>query len=167
MASSYFPNSNYRLDMGCSVGGQDVAGNWSDVDWYIRSVKLDGTGYQSPDQGRGSAYVNGQVWADDSFGFNFTQSTPQTIVHASGTRRVTHNDDGTRTITFGGTVTLGPVGTATIPSQNFVLPRIARGPRVRAAGTWRNTVAYVRVAGTWRIAIPYVRSGGTWRVGGG
>src|SRR5690606_18396536 len=44
---------------------------------------------------------------------------------------------------------------------------VVNGPRVRHAGTWKPTVAYVRTGGVWKMATPYVRVAGTWKIGAG
>ncbi len=86
---------------------------------------------------------------------------------------IPHNLDGTRTdLVIRGFVD-APTNASYVPentlaySNPVTLPRIPRGPRVKDAGVWKNTVLYVKDAGVWKIAIPYVKDNGTWKIGGG
>lgn len=44
---------------------------------------------------------------------------------------------------------------------------VVAGPRIRNAGVWKNSVAYVKVDGVWKVAIPYVKVAGVWKIAGG
>jgi len=159
-------NDAYELEMTVTVTSQNIANNTSTVSWVCKTTKSSGTGYSGSGNMSGSANVDGSVWSVSGQNWDFTGGTPKTVTWTSGSKTITHGADGTKTINWGATVTLGSsVGKATI-SQSLTLPRIPRGPRVRVSGTWRNTVAYVRQGGTWKIAIPYARQGGTWKVAG-
>lgn len=86
---------------------------------------------------------------------------------------IPHNTDGTRPdlVIRGycdgvGTVKFIPANTQA-STNNLTLPRIPRGPRVKDASVWKNTVLYVKDNGVWKIAIPYVKDNGTWKIGGG
>lgn len=83
--------------------------------------------------------------------------------------QIPHGDDGKR-----GAITLrmeleygnGNVDEAHTFSFND-FPDIPRGPRLKAAGVWKNSLAYVKAAGIWKIALPYVKVSGLWKIGGG
>lgn len=168
MAFGYYSaNGAYYIEMDVWLNSQDIANNTSNVGYYVRSTKVSGTGYFSAANGSNSWWgdVDGSIGSSSGFAYDFRGSTPNTLTWASGTKTISHADDGTKTVYFSsgsGLVNLGSAGA----SGSLALPRIPRGPRVKVAGTWRNSVAYVKVGGVWRIAIPYVKSGGTWRIGG-
>lgn len=91
---------------------------------------------------------------------------------SSGTIVITHKNDGTAQIT-GSAYWTASGGDGWFNSGfsgsggPWSLPRLPRGPRVKVAGVWKNTILYVKVAGVWKIAIPYVKVAGVWKIGGG
>ena len=84
-------------------------------------------------------------------------------------KEVTHNADGTKTITvsFSGTVNAGGNGPNNIAaSATFDLPAIPRAQlRPKVSGSWRTPKSvHVKVSGTWREAKQaFVKAGGVWR----
>lgn len=84
-------------------------------------------------------------------------------------KEVTHNADGTKTITvsFSGTVNAGGNGPNNIAaSATFDLPAIPRAQlRPKVSGSWRTPKSvHVKVSGTWREAKQaFVKVGGVWR----
>lgn len=151
-----------------SLSSQSIPGNYSD---YLVEVRYYGNGY-------GSWSGSTQSWSANiggsSLGGTFTIPQSEAFdtykVLTKTTVRKTHNADGTlAAFTSSATINTdhGSIGDGSV-SFNVPAPaRIPRGPRVRVAGTWENTVAYVRVAGVWKVAIPYVNVAGTWKVAGG
>lgn len=103
-------------------------------------------------------------------GSNYTFAAWEAKLFGTASFWNTHNADGTLTkqVTghFADIPTYGWWGSGST-GGNITYTRIPRGPRVKSAGTWRQTVAYVKSGGTWKIAIPYTKSGGVWRIGGG
>lgn len=161
-------NSSYELEVTLTLVDQDIADNSSRVRLIVEDTKLSGSGYQGWGNMSGNAKVDGSTeWSVSGEDWSFTGSTPKTVRYVNKVIRIDHDSDGTKSVSFSATTTLGSsVGTASA-SGTLNLPRIARGPRVRSGGTYKPTVAYVRVSGSWKIAIPYVRHSGTWKVAGG
>jgi len=86
---------------------------------------------------------------------------------------IPHNTDGTRPDLVirgfcdgAGTANFIPVNTQAF-TDPLTLSRIPRGPRVKDANVWKNTVLYVKDNNVWKIAIPYVKDNNTWKIGGG
>lgn len=167
---AYSADDRYVLEATVTLESQDVATNTSVVRRRLQATKNAGDGKWNNDETSSWSFtVNGATVSDDTVAYDFTASTPQTIVFRNDTITIAHDDDGTKTVAFSATselVNVLPIGTASV-SGSLTLPRIPRGPRVRSGGSWRHTVAYVRVGGVWKIAIPYVRTGGSWKVAGG
>lgn len=167
----YSPSTEFTLE--CNRISQNIAGNSTRLRLYFKSINRGNTsswsgwyGYQKisiPSHWGGatqsgnpflpSGYAHDQVrWYKGAYDVD-----------------ISHGADGTR-----GAVTLrmqleygnGAVNeTHNVSFNDF--PDIPRGPRVKDAGIWKNTLAYIRSGGIWKIALPYVKSGGIWRIGGG
>lgn len=163
-------DTRYVLEVEVALVSQGIADNESVVSRKLQMTKTDGDGKWNNDETSSWSFtVNGVTVSDPGFAYDFTGSTPKTIVFRNDTLTVPHNADGTKTVVISANATLAnpiPIGTASV-SGSLPLPRIPRGPRVRDGGSWKHSIAYVRDGGTWKIAIPYVRDGGTWKVAGG
>ncbi|TDL43604.1 fibronectin type III domain-containing protein [Microbacterium oleivorans] len=120
-------NSAYRTYLEVDLDSQSVSGNTSTVSWRVYTIKSSGTGYSGSGTGDGDASVNGSVWNNGSFSYDFTGGSPKTVTLASGTRTIGHASDGTKTISYSFNVKLGVVGTASA-SGSYTLPRIAKEP---------------------------------------
>ena len=85
---------------------------------------------------------------------------------------ITHNEDGTKTITLGMSLQcsgsdsyLPATGTATL-SPACTLTKINRGlMRVKTADGWKTGKPYVNVSGTWKLGQAFVNNNGTWERG--
>lgn len=168
--AAYSADDRYELEATVTLESQNVATNTSVVRRRLQATKTDGTGKWNNDETSSWSFtVNGATVSDSTVAYDFTASTPQTIVFRNDTITIAHDDDGTKTVAFSATselVNALPIGTASV-TGSLVLPRIPRGPRVRSGGAWKHTIAYVKVGGTWKVAIPHVRVSGTWKVAGG
>jgi len=106
---------------------QDIAGNYTDVSWVFQMVEfVNANPFRNYHDCPASATVEGQVFGANNLDYNFDQ-TNETIGIASGTRRIYHNADGTKT---GVSVSASydgksPLGTASF-STTFDLPTIPR-----------------------------------------
>lgn len=162
---------NYLHRLYAKLNSQDVAANTSLVQYYYtvhRNVSAGSGAFNTSPGATFTATVNGSA-DSELHTYDFRSYADLTVV--SGTRTITHGSDGTKTgvgFTGGGPSPSTSSGfpTATISGGTFDLPRIARGPRVKVAGAWKNSIAYVKVTGVWHIAIPYVKKAGAWVVGG-
>lgn len=161
-----------RLRIIATEGTKDPANNRSIVNfefWIEERVSSPTTWYGSPIPA--AVVIGGSTPWSGSFDLDWRPSGLQKTQIAAGSMWVTHLDDGSMPSVgvlgqIGDTHTAGAGGPSevlvTIPLTTFY-----RGPRVRYAGTWRNTVAYVKTGGVWKIATPYVKQSGVWKVAGG
>lgn len=86
----------------------------------------------------GNLTVNGEVFNIAGWTYDFSVNNTKVLV-GSTTRTITHNTDGSKSISVSGTATDGnggtPLGTATIGTQTFVLTDFSRVPEAPAAPT--------------------------------
>jgi hypothetical protein len=167
VSSAPFPNRPFSLQVDTAYVQQSIPDNASYFYAWARIHKdaYSPTFSNDPVSGWEVVGPNGQLGAASNLTFDFRNGTDFYIW--SGYFWVVHNPDGTFP---GGSVNAyanyAILGYTAVGQALPEPPRIPRGPRVNAGGTWRNTIAYVNAGGTWRIAIPYVNSGGNWRIGG-
>lgn len=117
----------------------------------------------------GNIYIDGS-WAGGGGGPSTLGTSWQQICYVDKT--ITHNEDGTKSITIGVSLScdgygdyLPASGTATL-SPACVLTKINRGlMRVKVSGAWKTGRAYVKVSGAWKSGQTFVKSGGSWRRG--
>jgi len=147
-------------------GTQDFENNTSVIDVRMRAYETDQQPSWHYDNLPWSINVNGVADTSGVWNFDFRPYGNQSYELAGYSKVVTHNDDGTMSVTLDGSIEGGVLGNSN-PSVYLVLDRIPRGPRVKWGSTWRNSVAYVKVGSTWKIAIPYVKWGSSWKIGGG
>jgi hypothetical protein len=124
------PGTSAEIRLECQIDyTQDIAGNYSDVSWIFRMVEfVNASPFNNNAGSSASLTVEVGVFGASNLTYNFDQ-TNETIVIASGTRRVYHNADGTKTGVAlsgsyngqGGT----PLGSASF-STSFDLPTIPR-----------------------------------------
>ncbi len=163
----------YYLREDIWLDSQNIAGNYSSLHVDASAIAagghydLDGRGWRALIYGAagasgsgGPSGVNAPNFSGGSFGLGTGYVT---IYHAaSGTAQITAGASWDPTGS-GGWFDAGFSGSG----GPWNLPRIPRGPRVRVAGVWKNTLMYVRVSGVWKIVIPYIKVGGVWKIGGG
>ena len=99
--------------------------------------------------------------------YDFRPSGNQSYTLLNSVRTVTHNADGTMSISGTAAIQGDILGNITGLTVNLVLPRIPRGPKLKYEGEYKNTVAYIKTAGEYKIAIPYLKSDGQYKIGGG
>ena len=84
----------------------------------------------------------------------------------------THNEDGTKQITIGLSLTcsgsgdyLPAAGIATL-SPKCTLAKINRGlMRIKVNGAWKTGKPYIKVNGEWKLGQAFVKKSGTWERG--
>jgi hypothetical protein len=152
---------------------EDIAANRSRVtyDAFIRRDNTGGTGTFNLEGCTAALDLNNStIIHNTNHGYDFRSSSGQgavgaTVAIGSGTIDVTHDDDGSKSLPFSlSYVDDGALIGNTSLAGSLALASIPRGPRVRHAGSWKNTVLYVRHAGSWKIAVLYTRTNGTWKV---
>lgn len=155
-----------------TIVSQSVATNQTRIKAYFYTALASGETSATYDNQNGGVCtswtingVNGtKVWINNPY--NYKISTPMLVASYDGS--ITHNADGTKTITIAGayTVTSSYISGGNI-SFNITLPAIDRGlARVKDGTTWRQGIVYVKDGTTWRQGILYVKDGTTWRMGG-
>jgi hypothetical protein len=157
---------NIRARIVVNVGAQNVSANTTSV--RVRLICEETAEQPSYDLDGGNAFSLSGFGntITGTWGFDFRPTGNQSYTIIDTTRNITHNSDGTQTLTITTDVNGGVLGSSS-PNETVVLPRIPRGPRVKDGGVWKNTVLYVKDAGVWKVAIPYVKDAGTWKIGGG
>lgn len=96
-------NSNYRLDLIVNQSSQNVSANTSTVSYTLNLVKTSGSGYWTNDNSLSyNVVIDGTTVASGTTSYDFRNAIPKTITLASGTRTITHNADGTKSISCSG-----------------------------------------------------------------
>lgn len=171
-SSGSAPTTSFYLY--CDRYSQSVEGNYTTLQIYLQAINNGSTSSFSNYPGTQYASIDGIGTVG---GYGASPFLPSG--YATGAQRwfyggwlvnVVHAADGTMGgVTLRMDLSYGPSGATggSFTAGFYDFPRIPRGPRVKVAGVWRNTVAYMRVAGIWKIVVPYVKSAGAWKVGGG
>jgi hypothetical protein len=161
--------TGYGIELDWRIVSQSIANNTSTIEaklfWcsYGSSYFVDSS-VKKP----GNITINGSVggFTEPNAGLNGNQ---RKLLHTF-TRVVTHNTDGTKSITISGRfdcqVTLsGNYKESVSVSGTAVLDKINRGRmNVKVGTVWKNGQVWVNVNGTWKKAIGvFVNSGGTWK----
>jgi hypothetical protein len=92
--------SGYKLRLNMSQGTQSAAGNWTDVSWSLQIIKTSGSGKWADGPHYWSVTINGTVYSGSIGSYDFRNYTTLTL--ASGTTRVGHNANGTKTVSGSG-----------------------------------------------------------------
>lgn len=139
--------------------------NRSSLAWVFKMVKGSaGFPYRAGNDCVAAASINGLVYSASNLNYDLPAG-PQTLVIASGTRNVTHNADGTKTITVSGSYDgKSPLGVASIPGTSLVLPKIDRNiVRVGEDDSWVLAELYAGVDGDWVPALPHAGVDDVWK----
>lgn len=122
-------DSRYSVSLTVTERTYSVENNTSDVDYVLTATKASGSGYwDNSAENPISVVINGSTVVNTNVSYNFTASTPVTIILASGTvTGIAHNSDGTKTIAVSGSFTDrgNSLGSATA-SGNLTLTTIPR-----------------------------------------
>jgi hypothetical protein len=143
------------------VVSQNVATNQSviGIQLFAEETAQQDTWHTSPGEPWSARTYSG-LWT-----FDFRTSGLQKYTLLNTTFVATHNADGTLSVLCNWSISGDLLGTAA-SSQTLAVPRIPRGPRVKDAGAYKNSIAYVKDAGVYKIAIPYVKDAGVYKIGG-
>lgn len=158
-AFSARPNVRGRAEL--FLVSQDIPGNFSTVGiqlWAEETVQ----------QASFSTTVD-KPWVDYSFnglwGFDFRPTGLQAYLLLNTSFTFAHNSDGTGSVGASWAIQgdiLGSAGSGEVLN----LPRIPRGPRIKNAGVYQNSIAYIKNAAAYQVAIPYVKNAGVYQIGG-
>lgn len=130
-------DSRYSLKLEVNETSYNTENNTSEVSYVLTATKSSGGGYWSNSSiNPVNVVLNGEMVVDKKVSYNFSTSTPCTITLASGTKPISHNGDGSKTIsvsayfsdnanslgsaTVNGNVTLTTIPRASEPSCNNV-----------------------------------------------
>ena len=120
-------SATITLRLAVSVASQSVALNRTTLSWSLKMIKgAAGNPSRAFNDCDAAVSVNGSVYSAGSLNYAFS-SGADTITVASGTRNVTHNSDGTKSITVSASYDgKSPIGTAATGNRTMTLPKIAR-----------------------------------------
>ncbi len=121
-------DSRYSLKLEVNETSYSTENNTSEVSYVLTATKASGGGYWSNSAiNPVNVVLNGEMVVDKKVSYNFSTSTPCTITLASGTKTISHDGDGSKTITvsayFGDSA--NSLGNATV-SGNLTLTTIPR-----------------------------------------
>lgn len=114
---------------------QNIANNTSTLNWYLRmEERVNASPYNLAGTSSANATVNALVYNAGGLNYDF-RGTNATVGIASGTTVVSHNADGTKTITVAAAYNGGsPLGTASF-STTWTLPTIPRATQPTVSPT--------------------------------
>lgn len=116
----------YRLDLVVNQSSQSVANNTSTVSWSLTIYKTSGNGYSSNYTSTWSVNIGGQTQSGSITSYSFVGVTSKAL--GSGSFTISHNSDGTKSISASGTFNDGnnaAIGSGTA-SGTLALTTIAR-----------------------------------------
>ena len=121
-------DSRYSLKLEVNETSYSTENNTSEVSYVLTATKASGGGYWSNSAiNPVNVVLNGEMVVDKKVSYNFSTSTPCTITLASGTKTISHDGDGSKTISvsayFGDSA--NSLGNATV-SGNLTLTTIPR-----------------------------------------
>lgn len=146
---------------------QNIASNYSVLSWSLAIIEGSAPSYSNTPIAY-NVKING-VTTSGTYTFDFRPSGDQTKTIDSGSSRVYHDADGTKTTTVSGYTastgtTSGGPGTA---SGTLALTRIPRGPYIEVDGVWSRSLAYAEIGGAWSQCLVYAEIDGAWAMVGG
>ena len=130
------------------VNSQSISGNYTDIGWNFVGSGSGSTWYYTL-----NGYLNingGRVWTQGSSKIQLSSGT----VVASGTTRIYHNNDGTKSFSADGGATIYNYGTRQTGSGSWDLPTIPRQANVTGASDFtdeQNPTITFNNAGGFRI----------------
>lgn len=121
-------DSRYSLKLEVNETNYSTENNTSEVSYVLTATKASGGGYWSNSAiNPVNVVLNGEMVVDKKVSYNFSTSTPCTIILANGTKNISHDGDGSKTISvsayFGDSA--NSLGNATV-SGNLTLTTIPR-----------------------------------------
>lgn len=177
-------DDRYYIELSVSEvsGSVNVSDNTSQISYTLTATKKSGTGYHTTNTNNPyKVTIDGVEVRDSSRAYDFTGSTPKTITLASGTRTITHNDDGKKTIsckgyfkdannslgsaTASGSLTLSNIPRATemiISEGHLTLGTAVNIGLDRASNDFKDTLSYSFGNASGVIATNITASSYTW-----
>lgn len=155
-------NSQYRLELIVNPGTYSIPNNTTPVPWVLQARKLSGSGYWASGSFPWSVNIGGSKSSGSISSYDFRNYTVLTL--ASGTATITHDADGSKTISVSGSFTgASTLGSATASGQ-MDLPTIPRASSFTLGGSTQTgsaiTVSISRASTSFTHRV-------RWRVGSG
>lgn len=157
------PGSPYDLVLVVNQGSQSVSGNYSNVSWELYIQKISGYGYWANGSYSWSVNIGGVSRSGSGSGYNFENYSKLSL--GSGSVRINHNSNGTKSISASGrwnglgslnaTNVSGTLGLKTIPRESKIT-----GLSVNSRTM--NSITYSWSADKAVSQISYRHSGGSW-----
>ena len=163
-------NSAYTLTLTVTerANSIDIGNNTSIVDWVLSCTKASGTGYWSNNANAVTCSINGSKVLDDDITFDFRGSTPKTITLGSGSLTITHDSDGSKSISVSGSFSTTVIGSATV-SGTVDLSEIPRASSIsKVSGDYLGsaiTVNISRYSSAYTHTIQYSFEDSEWTTG--
>lgn len=171
MANFYGTRRNgYRLKLVLNQGSQSIADNASLVPYELH-IENDNTATFSSGS-KGNLNVNGASrWSIGNTTIALLKFNSSTLLK-SGNLSVTHNSDGTKTVSGNATFQTNNQSQAwSVPpltvSGSLTLDPIYRTVWVKDGSTWKRAIPWVKDGSTWKRSVAWVKDGSTWRRSGG
>jgi hypothetical protein len=166
--STFSRRSGFTLRASVSLLTQNIAANTSTVSvaFLILETSAQTSFSGFPADNSWAMNVDGTAYSGN-YTFDARPAGLQSWLQLSTTLVVPHNADGTKTFNTTASSSSGVLGSASIGTQAFVLPRIPRGPKVETApGVWAQSLARVETSpGVWQTALVRVEtSPGIWQI---
>lgn len=162
------PGSSARIWLVLEVtyGTYDIPGNYTPISWQLRmEERVNASPFNNNPTSSGAASVDGSVFSSSTLSYNF-DGTNETIVIASGNKNVTHDADGTKTISVSASYNGGsPLGTASL-AGTLTLPTIPRAttPELSASSVDAGvgiTISLPRASSSFTHDLSYAFNGGS------
>lgn len=155
--------AGYILRLTVTEGTPNVAANTSPITWSLVIIKGSGTGKFTSYTVSWNVNIGGITDSGTLAGYNFASYSTLTL--GSGTGTITHNPDGTKTISVSGTFDESDpapeLGDAT-SSGSLALTNIPRGPKAEHNGAWAQSTLQVEHNGAWVQGLVYAEFNGAW-----
>ncbi len=146
------------------VISQNTVANTTTLGWAFRmEERTNANPFNLNATSSASATVGGVVFSSGGLSYDFRP--PNAVIPiGSGSTTVTHDADGTKSITVAASYSGGsPLGDASF-STSIALPKINRNrAKVGVDDAWVSAEVYVGVNGVWVPAKPYVGVDGAWQ----
>jgi hypothetical protein len=96
-------DSRYSIELEVKETSTNISENTSVVSYTLKATKSSGSGYYTSNKTNPvKVSLDGSEIVNKKIAYDFTGSTPKTITLASGTKTITHNADGSKTIACSG-----------------------------------------------------------------
>lgn len=138
MATYTSSSGRYTTTLTITQGTQDIATNSSVVNWSLTLVSDGGTLWHYDDTCPWNVKINGTTVNSGTFSYDLRSGGTQTVLSRSGTTTITHDSDGTKTISVSGYTNMDNPSYVSpmTASGNFTLTTIPRASDVSVTSSY-------------------------------